>query len=139
MVNQRRTPLRQATKQAKSQATKQGTRRRSGAALLMVLFVIFMVSAMVINVLSTEVLQFAVTRNVMDYERALYLANAGVHHACTELIDDSTWRGTVGDAGYPADDTYSATAVDGSTGQVVITAVGVSGDATRTVEATIQL
>ena len=48
-------------------------------------------------------------------------------------------RGGVGDAGYPADNTYSATAVDGSTGQVVVTATGVSGDATRRIEATIQL
>ncbi|MEM8864812.1 MAG: hypothetical protein AAGF31_04630 [Planctomycetota bacterium] len=112
---------------------------RQGAALLMVLFVIFMVSSMVLNVLITEVLQFSVTRNVMDYERALYLANAGVHHACTEIIDDTSWRGTVSDAGYPAHDTYSATAADGSPGQVVITATGVAGGATRTVEATIDL
>ncbi|MEM6331573.1 MAG: hypothetical protein AAF790_15180 [Planctomycetota bacterium] len=112
---------------------------RRGAALLMCLFVIFMVSSLVLNVLSTEVVQFAATRNVMDYERALYLANAGVHHACTQLIADSTWRGTVGDSGYPGDDTYQATAANGSSGQVVITAVGVAGGATRTVEATIEL
>lgn len=112
---------------------------RRGAALLMVIFVIFMVSALVLNVLSTEVLQFSVTRNIQDYERALYLANAGVHHAAAELVADSTWRGTVADATYPADDTYSATAVDGATGQVTITAIGVAGDATRTVEATVEL
>lgn len=105
----------------------------------MVLFVIFMVSSLVLNVLNTEVVQLAVTRNVTDYERALYLANAGVHHACVELLADSSWRSTVGDAGYPANDTYSASAVDGATGQVVITSVGVAGDATRTVEATIEL
>lgn len=110
---------------------------RRGAALLMVLFVIFMVSAMVLNVLSTEVVQYSVTRNVMDYERALYLANAGVHHACTELINDSGWRGTVTDGSYPGDDTYSATAANGTGSQVVITSVGVAGGATRTIEATI--
>ncbi|MEM9185563.1 MAG: hypothetical protein AAGB00_03615 [Planctomycetota bacterium] len=114
-------------------------REPRGAALLMVLFVIFVVSSLVLNVVSTEVLQLSVTRNVGDYERALYLANAGVHHACTELINDSTWRGTVADATYPADDTYSATAVDGASGQVTVTSIGVAGDATRTVEATIEL
>lgn len=112
---------------------------RGGAALLMVLFVILMVSSLVLNVLNTEVIQYSVARNVEDYERALYLANAGVHHACTELIDDTSWRGTVSDGSYPADNTYSATVVDGIAGQAVITAVGVSGDATRTVEATIEL
>ncbi len=112
---------------------------RRGAALLMCLFVIFMVSSLVLNVLNTEIVQFAVTRNVTDYERALYLANAGVHHACTELINDSNWRSTVADAGYPADDTYSASAANGSGGTVVITSIGVAGEAIRTVEATIQL
>ncbi|MEN1680103.1 MAG: hypothetical protein AAGJ46_10955 [Planctomycetota bacterium] len=105
---------------------------------MIVMFIIFMVSSMVLNVLSTEVSQLAVARNVADYERALYLASAGVHHACAELEADETWRGTAGDAGYPADDTYQATVADGLTSQVVITSIGVSGGATRTVEATIQ-
>ena len=112
---------------------------RRGAALLMSLFVIFMVSSLIVSIYNTEVLQFAVTRNVMDHERALYLANAGVHHACTELMNDDDWRGTVNDTGYPADDTYTATAADGAMGQVVITAIGVAGEATRTVQATIDL
>jgi len=112
---------------------------RHGAALLMCLFVIFMVCSLVLSILSTEVLQFAVTRNVMDHERALYLANAGVHHACTELMNDEDWRGAVADTGYPADGTYSASAADGGLGQVVVTAIGVAGEATRTVEATIDL
>ena len=108
-------------------------------ALLLCLFVVFMVSSLILNVLYTEAIQFAVARNVHDYERALYLANAGIHHACAELEADDTWRGTVSDGSYPSDNTYSATATDGTGIEVEITSTGVSGDVTRTVEATVEL
>lgn len=116
-----------------------GQTGRRGAAMMMVLFVIFIAGAMVLNVLQTEVVQLSVARNVADHERALYLAQAGVHEACAMLELDLSWRDPVGDSGYPADDTYRATLADGLTGQVVVTSVGVSGGATRTVEATVQL
>ncbi|CAK9037525.1 Secretin OutD (General secretion pathway protein D) (Pectic enzymes secretion protein OutD) (Type II secretion system protein D) (T2SS protein D) [Durusdinium trenchii] len=70
-----------------------------------------------------------------DYERALYLANAGIHHACAELEANSSWRGTVSDGLYPANDTYQATASDGSGSNVDIVSIGVAGDVTRTLEA----
>ncbi|QDU89915.1 hypothetical protein Pla175_33120 [Pirellulimonas nuda] len=111
--------------------------RRGGAALLMAIFTIFMVSVLAVHVLSTEMSQLATVRNVLDYERALYLANAGVHHACAELEANSTWRGTVADGSYPASGGYSATAVDGIGSLVVVTSSGVSGSVTRTVQATI--
>lgn len=116
------------------------TRRRSprrGAALLVVIFVVFMVSSLTLNVLVTEMQQAAVARNVRDYERALYLANAGVHQGCVELLTDPNLRGVLSDAGYPGDDSFSITIADGVSGQVDITAVGVAGEATRTVQATI--
>lgn len=109
-----------------------------GAALLMCLFVVFMVSSLVLNVLTTEVGHFTATRNIYDYERALYLANAGVHHACAEILADSSWRSTVTDGSYPADDTYSATATSGTGSQINITSTGVSGDIQRTIQATIE-
>lgn len=112
---------------------------RRGVALLLCLFVVFMVSSLVLAMLNTETLQFATARNVHDYERALYLANAGIHHACAELEEDFTWRGTVTDGSYPADDTYSATASDGTGDQIDIVATGVSGDVSRTLEATVEL
>lgn len=112
--------------------------RRRAAALLIVIFVIFMVSSLVLNMLDTETQQQAVARNIRDYERALYLANAGVHHACAQLVGDKSWRGTVTDGAYPADDTYSVTAADGTGGKIDITAIGVAGEATRTVEAIIE-
>ncbi|TWT35497.1 hypothetical protein KOR34_03890 [Posidoniimonas corsicana] len=112
--------------------------RRKGAALLVVIFVVFMVSSLVLNMLTTETQQSAVARNVRDYERALYLANAGVHHACALLAEDDAYRGTITDGAYPADDTYSATVADGVDGQVDVVSVGVAGEAARTVEATIE-
>lgn len=112
---------------------------RRGMALLLCLFVVFMVSSLVLAVLNTETIQYSAARNVHDYERALYLANAGVHHVCAELEADASWRGTVTDGSYPADNSYSATATDGTGGDVDIVSTGVSGSISRTVEATVEL
>jgi Tfp pilus assembly protein PilX len=111
-----------------------------GAALLIALFVISIVTVMVVNVLDTTTLELSALRNSIEYERALHLANAGVHHAAAMLEADSTWRGTVSEGAYPADDTYSATAVDGSDSYTaIVTSSGVAGEVTRTVVATIEL
>jgi Tfp pilus assembly protein PilX len=116
------------------------SRERRGAALLFCLFVIFIVTLMVVNVLDTTTLQLSAVRNTIEYERALYLANAGVHHAVALLEEDATWRGTITEGSYPADDTYSATAVDGTNAYtVVVTSSGAAGEVTRNVTAVIEL
>ena len=113
---------------------------RRGAALLFCLFVIFVVTLMVVNVLDTTTLQLSALRNTIEYERAVYLANAGVHHVVALLEADATWRGTIAEPSYPADDTYSATAVDGTNAYtVVVTSSGVAGEVTRNVTAVIEL
>ena len=115
-------------------------RHPSGAALLMALFIVSLVTVMVVNVLDTTTLELSALRNSIDHEKALHLANAGVHHATAMLEADSSWRGTVSEGAYPADDTYSATAVDGANKYTVtITSMGVSGILTRTVVANIEL
>ena len=119
--------------------TKRNAGRRRGAALMICMFIIFIVTMLVVNVLDTEMLELSSLRNTINYEKALYLANAGVHHAAAELESSSTWRGTVGEGAYPANDTYTATAVDGANNTVVITARGAAGGITRTVSATIEL
>jgi Tfp pilus assembly protein PilX len=107
---------------------------------LFCLFVIFVVTLMVVNVLDTATLQLSAVRNTIEYERALYLANAGVHHAAALLEADSTWRGTISEGSFPADDTYSATAVDGPNAYTaVVTSSGVAGEVTRSVTAVIEL
>lgn len=103
------------------------------------MFMIFLVTILVVNVLDTETLELSAVRNAIDYEKALQLANAGVHHAAAELENLSTWRGTVTDGSYPANDAYSATAVDGANHTVTITSRGVSGGITRTIVASIEL
>lgn len=108
----------------------------------MTLFLVFMVSGMVLNILQTETLQLAATRNSIEYEKALYLANAGVHDACAQLMSDLTWRGTVTEGTIPPATVlsgYSATAADDGSGNVLVTATGYSGHGSRTVQATIEL
>lgn len=107
---------------------------------MMCMFFIFIVTLLVVNVLDTMTLDLAATRNSIDHERALYLANAGVHAVAAELESNVSWRGSIVDGSYPGNDTYAATAVDGSVANtVVVTSYGVSGSITRTVAATIQL
>jgi Tfp pilus assembly protein PilX len=108
------------------QKHKSATQRRSrrGAALMICMFIIFLVTLLVVNVLDTLTLELSSVRNNIDYERALYLANAGVHAAAAEMEADPGWRGTVTDGSFPSDDTYEATAVSGALGTAIIRARG---------------
>lgn len=116
--------------------------RRRGAALLMCLFLVFMVSTFVLNIAQTETLQLAATRNTIEYEQALYWANAGVHHACTQLAGDPAWRGTVTDGVVPPSSPaagYAASAADDGSGNIIVTSTGYSGNGARTVSATVEI
>ena len=113
--------------------------KRRGAALMICMFIIFLVTLLVVNILDTLTLELSSVRNNIDYERALYLANAGVHAAAAELETSATWRGVLTDGAYPGHDTYQATAISGPSGTAIVTARGVSGSITRTVTATFQL
>ena len=80
----------------------------------------------------------AALRNSIEYEQALYQANAGVQHVLSQLETDVNWRGTATAGSYPASGSYSATAVNGAiSGTVDVTATGVAGATTRRVQATI--
>jgi Tfp pilus assembly protein PilX len=124
-------------------ATNGGSRRRPhaprrGVALLLCLFVLSLVSVWVVSMFQSATGYQSALRNTIEYEQALYLANAGVHHAVAELESNLSWRGTVSAGSYPASGSYSATAVNGAVaGTVDITASGVSGGATRRLEATV--
>ncbi len=113
---------------------------REGAALLVAIFVIAASSLLVVRMLDNQTSQIAAIRNTADYERALYLAGAAAHHAVANLEADPTWRGTVVDGAFPANDTYSATATDGANpSEILITATGVAGQATRRLQVTVRL
>jgi Tfp pilus assembly protein PilX len=120
-------------------STRKPPPHRRGAALLICLSIIFLVTLLVVNILDTLTLELSSVRNNIDYERALFLANAGVHAVAAELETSPIWRGTVVDGAYPSSDTYSATAVDGPSGTVLVTSRGVSGAITRTITASFQL
>lgn len=110
-----------------------------GAALVLCMFILSILVVMVVNVLHTTTLELSALRNSMDYERALYLANAGIHHAAANLEANTAWRGTVTDGIYPADNTYFAEAADGPGSTVIVTASGVAGDVIRNLQATLEL
>jgi type II secretory pathway component PulK len=112
---------------------------RRGAALLFCMFILTLTVLMVVNVLDSTTLELSALRNSIDHERALYLANAGLHHAAATLEADTAWRGIITDGAYPADNTYTAEAVDGAGSTVTVTASGVAGDVIRNLEATIEL
>jgi Tfp pilus assembly protein PilX len=111
---------------------------RRGVALLVCLFVLSIVSVWVVNMFQSATVYQSALRNTVEYEQALYLANAGVHHAVAELEQDTSWRGTVSAGSYPASGSYSATAVNGAlAGTVDVTSTGVAGEATRRLQATV--
>ncbi|MCI0332159.1 MAG: hypothetical protein L0228_02905 [Planctomycetes bacterium] len=113
---------------------------RGGIALLICLFVLSLASVWTVNMFQSATVYQSALRNTMEYEQALYLANAGVHHALAELETDVIWRGTVTAGSYPATGSYSATAVNGATSDTVeITATGVAGGATRRLQATVSV
>ncbi|MCA9262010.1 MAG: hypothetical protein KDA61_22485 [Planctomycetales bacterium] len=113
---------------------------REGAALLIALAVIFVTSLLTVQVLDTTTLDLSAVRNSIDYDRALFLANAGVHAAAAQLEASKGWRGTVAEGTFPADGTYTATAVGGSqSGTVVVTSQGAAGAVVRTVVATFEI
>lgn len=112
---------------------------RQGAALVFCMFVLTLTTLMVVNVIDATTLELSALRNSMDYERALYLANAGVHHIAATIEADNDWRGTITDGAYPADDTYFAEAVDGPSSTIIVTSTGIAGDVSRNIQATIEL
>jgi hypothetical protein len=102
------------------------------------LFVLSIVSVWVVSTFRSATVYQSALRNTIEYEQALYQANAGVHHAVAELENNLAWRGTVSAGSYPASGSYSATAVNGAAaGTVDITSTGVAGGATRRLQATV--
>ncbi len=103
-------------------------RTRQAAALMMAIFIMSVTSATVIYILDTETVQYAALRNMLAYDRARYLAEAGLQHALAELEGDITWRGGIPTTEFPAGsgNVYSATLQDGAAGSVVVTSIGIT-------------
>ncbi len=115
-------------------------RLHRGAAMMTVLFVMTVSSVLVISIMDTETLQYSALRNTLDWDRARYLAEAGLQHALAELEADITWRTGISNTQFPAGsgNLYWATAVDGANGTVVVTAWGQAANVTRKLETTVK-
>ncbi|QDS99361.1 hypothetical protein [Adhaeretor mobilis] len=112
---------------------------RRGAAMMLCLFVVFMTTMLLVQILNTLTSDLVVIRSTIDHERALYLANAGVHEAAALLEADNTWRGVASEGTFPNHDTYTATAVDGADPfSVIVVSSGASGEVTRSVTAMLE-
>jgi hypothetical protein len=102
------------------------------------LFVLSLVTVWTVDMLESASIYQSALRNSIEYEQALYQANAGVQHVLSQLEADLAWRGTATGGSYPASGSYSATAVNGAaSGTVDVTSTGVAGATTRRVQATI--
>ena len=137
--------IRTSTQQLSKQTSVTGekavaVRQRRGAALLASLFVMSAVSMIVIGILQTEMIQFAALRNTVDYDRARYLAEAGMNHGLCLLEADITWRGAVERTEFPSGsgEYYYATVVDGVEGTVQVIGIGESGTFYRLVQVVVK-
>jgi hypothetical protein len=115
--------------------------RARGAALLVCIFAMVIVSSLVVLVLEVGTTEMAITRNTLSLGKALYAADAGIQHALAMLRADRTWR-----SGFPAPGVhfppasgsrYVVTVADGGSGEVIVTATGIVGGLSKTVRATI--
>jgi len=88
--------------------------RARGAALLVCIFAMLIVSSLVVLVLEVGTTEMAITRNTLSLSKALYGADAGIQHALAMLRADRTWR-----AGF------------------IVTSTGTVGGLSKTVRATI--
>ncbi len=66
--------------------------RRRGAALLVCMFVMLIVSSLVVLALDIQTTEMALTRNRLNASKAFYLADAGLQHALAKLRADRSWR-----------------------------------------------
>jgi type II secretory pathway component PulK len=113
---------------------------RRGAALLVCIFVVAITTVLVVSMLDGQMLQMTAMRNTLEYERALYLAGAAVHHALALMqeSEDPFEAFSIGPIEFPAGsgNTYEADAVDVA-GEVVITGSGTSGATSRYLRVTV--
>jgi len=114
--------------------------RRRGAAILVALLVMAATTMVLVAVLDTQTMQYMALNNTINYDRARYLAEAGLNHSLSILEQDITFRGTITQADFPAGsgNSYQATVQDGLGGTISIEAAGTSGAFTRRVTANIK-
>jgi hypothetical protein len=108
--------------------------------MMVAIFLMVVISGIVVATLDTTMLQYAANRNTLAWDKARYMAEAGVQHGCALLEADSTWRTGISLTEFPtgSGNTYSVTVVDGASNTIVITSTGTSGGVTRYLVATLK-
>jgi len=114
--------------------------RRRASALLMVIFLVALTTPLVCLLLDAHASHIRCTHNHIEGMTALYVAQAGVHDAMNELLQDGSWRTGFTGKAFPADlgHSYTVTVADGDSGTIVITSTGQTASGfTKTVTATV--
>ena len=113
---------------------------RQGAALLFALFVMTLASTLVVATLDAQTTRYASLRNTVDWDRARYLAEAGLNHAFMELEQNIDWRAGISATEFPIGSglTYAVTVTDGPNGTVLIDSVGRAGTFNRRLQASVK-
>ena len=113
---------------------------RRATALLVCIFVVAISTVLVVSMIDGQMLQMTAQRHTLEYERALYLAGAGVHHALALMEDseDPFEAFSIGPIEFPSGsgNTYEAEAVEADA-NVVITGTGTAGEITRYLQVTV--
>jgi hypothetical protein len=114
---------------------------RNGAAVLVCIFVVVVMSILVISAVRMQTSRMAAARNAAAYEQSLYLAGAAAHHALAELEADTSWRDGLVNIQFPvgSGNTYSATVADDPPNGVIINASGTAAGITRKVQVSVSV
>ncbi len=109
------------------------TKLRSGAALILALFVMTLASTLAVAMLDAEMMRYMTLRNTYQWDGARYLAEAGVNEALAHLENDIRWRDGISATEFPIGSgfTYSVVVADGVDGTIDVTATGTAGDFSR--------
>ena len=118
---------------------KLNARKRRGVAMMVAIFLMVVITGIVVSILDTTTLQYAANRNTLAWDKARYMAEAGMQHAMALLEDDPTWRTGITSTEFPSGSGcfYSVTAVDGVGSTIVVTSTGTAGGVTRYLQGTL--
>lgn len=121
-------------------------KRRKGLAMMLALFVMAVTTMIVVTIMDTQTMQYSALRNTVDYDRARYLAEAGVQHAVSTLELDFDLNGvggfTIPPTQFPpsSGNTYQATiSALQADGTRIVTGEGTAGGFTRRLEIRIKM
>jgi Tfp pilus assembly protein PilX len=112
-----------------------------GAALVMALIVMSMLSLLTVCSLEMLTLNVQIGNNHAHDLQALYIADAGVEDAIDRLRDNPSWDAGLSDIEFPAGsgNTYTVTIDNAEYPLVVITSVGIVSNFQRSLEARVKV